>query len=486
MNSAYSKALLLVSSSLLVTACSACSSSSDAPGVLPGAGAGGESAGQGGGGAAGETAGGAGGSGQAGSAGAAPSHDCPEGLPVIPNDLPEGWVPWTEYSCELPVFLATKSADLPRVEWEDCDAAASVPCRRVKVVEGHLSGIASVVMTAHGERRRIAFERGVAPPDGDASKKWIYFVLAELDGPVLAAAATPYAAPEGLLADIDAVSEGEAIIRFEGANAGDDVTAGVSLTQGAVVLSPESLELVERFKQIPRCEWWMGERFLYKACSDQKLWAYPRDGAERFLIASSAEDREGLQIETVTPVGDTVFIEQGNLRRQSMMVWDEEKGLRDFLRWEDDTGAYHFGTDGTDMAWTYGEDHEAGEGGYLTRSVQTAKFTSDEFSVEPRTLGSDPTTGLSYTFTVGCGYAGHFSVGYGPAAIRIHRLSDGREWEIRENDWLNEDGMFRPYRVVAITCDEVFLQFGHRIDGKLVGNLARIKISDLGPGNPAQ
>jgi hypothetical protein len=150
-------------------------------------------------------------------------------------------------------------------------------------------------------------------------------------------------------------------------------------------------------------------------------------------------------------------------------VWTHDTGTRDFLRWPGDgtRGAADLGTDGVDMAWTYGEGKADRGRSYPRRSIMTAPFTSDPTALKPRRLRSAPHSGVgNWPWLVGCGYAAH------QGAVR---LRDGVSWLVPSSP--RELELTTP---LGITCEEIVAQ--GRVGGRLT--IVRVKLASLGDGMP--
>jgi hypothetical protein len=123
------------------------------------------------------------------------------------------------------------------------------------------------------------------------------------------------------------------------------------------------------------------------------------------------------------------------------------------------------------MVWSYGEGKLPNETTYPIRSVMTSPFTTDPDAVVPRRLRSEPPFAMGVDgWEVGCGYAAHYA-GY---FLLVVRLSDGWSWQVP-----NAPG--RSFgRAIGVTCEEVFGlgDFGDH------GNIARVRLDSLGPGEP--
>ncbi|MGE0320803.1 MAG: hypothetical protein AB7K71_31825 [Polyangiaceae bacterium] len=159
-------------------------------------------------------------------------------------------------------------------------------------------------------------------------------------------------------------------------------------------------------------------------------------------------------------------------------MWRESTGSVPFVRFDATSprGASNLATDGRDWVWTEGT---RANGGWENFELFTSPYSLDptEVRAKARRLHSEPTGWASATYapTVGCGYRArvHITDNY---EVHVTRLSDGHRWILRSPDSTQVPFSLGP--TLAISCDEVFIQAEP-------GMLARIRLSDLGPGQPA-
>jgi hypothetical protein len=199
------------------------------------------------------------------------------------------------------------------------------------------------------------------------------------------------------------------------------------------------------------------------------------DGLSTALVYNPGSDPEGLPAHMSVLVASDVFFNVNGGGLSGTMAWNKAVGLQPLLRWygNPDKASGDFGTDGTDMVWTYGEGKLPTPGQYSKLSVMTAPYTLDpsEAALKSRRLRSDPLTIVSKPHKVGCGYAarGVFSDQVGNF-LMVVRLSDGVSWELKA-----KDPMGYPMDAAGVTCEEVFF-------GDPAGRVGRVRLDSLGPG----
>lgn len=190
-------------------------------------------------------------------------------------------------------------------------------------------------------------------------------------------------------------------------------------------------------------------------------------------------------------VGDRLFYVSGNLDEYRWISqYSVATGASELISFGRDISAWAggFRTDGKDMVWVeaFGRSSPSYAAPWAVINLMAAPFTTDASAIQKRRLRSGSTTDLSSGNweTVGCGYAS-FTSG-SPSQHAIVRLSDGRSWGFDDVKGVDAgaDGGAEGLvfgNVMAITCDEVFLE-GH---SGYVDRLVRIRLDDLGPGTPA-
>ena len=173
--------------------------------------------------------------------------------------------------------------------------------------------------------------------------------------------------------------------------------------------------------------------------------------------------------------GSALFWSASGGSYNRVAAYTHDAGATDLLSSGSDptVGYDDFGSDGTDMVWLAGQGHDAGAIAFDSANIMTSPFATNPLNVVARRLRSETPSGFGVSPTkVGCGYAARANGDY----LRIVKISDGSSWVLNNRlpwEWVNP---------LAITCDEVFATVG---TGGGNVNIARVRISSLGPGIPA-
>jgi hypothetical protein len=188
-------------------------------------------------------------------------------------------------------------------------------------------------------------------------------------------------------------------------------------------------------------------------------------------------------------VGDEMFFTVGNLLYHRIKVFSADKGARDLISFGNDVSANaaDFGTDGKDMVWTEAFGRADLDAPWTTENIMTAPFTSDAASIVKRRLRSEVGPVGARPWVVGCGYAAHDYSSDTETGVRVVRLSDGWSWRLVK--WQQDAGppstTWSFANVLALTCDEIFINASIHLDGRIDFQVARIRLDSLGPGEPA-
>lgn len=173
--------------------------------------------------------------------------------------------------------------------------------------------------------------------------------------------------------------------------------------------------------------------------------------------------------------GNALFWSASSGSFNRMVVYTDDAGAVDLLSSGSDPsyGYDDLGTDGTDMVWMRGNGHDAGPVGFDSATLMASPFALTAAGITPKRLRSESTKRYGVSpIRVGCGYAVRTNGDY----LRIVRISDGVSWVLSSTtswSWLHP---------LAVTCDEVFAAVSASAD---TNNIARVRISSLGPGIPA-
>ncbi len=488
----FSNAVALTAASSLLAACSACSSPSDASQASSGGGGGGGggTSASGGAGDGGSVASGEGGtSGATGIAGTSGGGSGGDGCaPPRPSQIPAGWQAFTDFSCQMPLWLPTTPEQLPPpIQWEPCGNEIDQPgidCRRMTTSWPHKGPTTAVEASLHvsDDGTPLIFFMRSSGAHEDTQNT---ILIAEVDGKVLFAASAAHRLTEGLRIRATAGFDGKRFgIGLRGGTLGSH--SDESPVQGVAVgaVGELGLELFRNETIESALSWGVNSHYVERTSAiEQTSDVFPIDGGDPTRLYSLSDDPDGLQLAQPVLIGADAVWEIGSLRMTGILSYTPATGTQPLVRWKGDTtqGAYHIGTDGTDLVWTFGEEHEAGEGVYLKKTIMTAPYTASGDDLAPRALHSDPTYGYNAPFVVGCGYAAH-DVG-GNGGLQIIRLSDGHSWNIGAESWKSVG------RIVGITCDEVFFALRNIEDDDPVYDettaYARVRLDSLGDGTPS-
>ena len=402
------------------------------------------------------------------------------GAPVQPCPNRPGWETWDDYApgCSLCV-PASPAALPPPIVWEPCDPKSGLAsgCQQMKIDWEYFDSAFAypVSMDVQSDGQVLLSFTRISEKAG---KGYRMLIVAAAEGPVVSA----------MVDDQDFPSKGCTFGRSD----------RVTLKQGKHIFFvwPDEMS-AEGFDEAavggdmnelhPKALWSWPKSPGYDFTASDILWAsgsgydlgVAKWGEPWSIVLTSAQI--GLQIGNLRAFHDLVHFEASDGIYAGVMTYTPSAGVQDLITFPGDysRGVMGFGTDGIDMVWMYGE----GKGPtflepYPTRSVMVAPFTTDAAAVAPTRLRSFPSAVYPLQFAVGCGYA---AVEMESNQILVVRLSDGWAWQLAAPP---VDGgaldQFRFGTVYGLTCDELWLRAGVGV----AMNVARVKLSDLGPGIP--
>ncbi|MCA9595523.1 MAG: hypothetical protein KC776_19545 [Myxococcales bacterium] len=414
----------------------------------------------------------------AGSGGSDGNVDCPG---PIPDDVPTGWVKVPVAACWYDLYGPPDASLLPKgLKWQECsDLGPSTYTCRELVVDWQdeagtpVGGIPYATVLPNGEvllQVRKLLTRFL----GGMKQAAAFDLIVEADGPVRQAfysSWNSYQYPAFVLirTGISATTTGWQILQNQ-----------VGKTVGNLVLGGKNdaltLPVLHAFNEGDLSSGALRPGSAFYALSGSHLDVYRWDGEHVGMIY------QGLDISNPIWIGDTLLWSAQSTAISQIWTWTEKDGAHELISFGNDLtrGVANAFTDGTDLVWLQGEDRTGPEGFYPTRSVMSAKFSSDPGAIKPVRLRSwpDPSVWGGYTpDAVGCGYA---ALAYNPAVMNeklmIVRLADGVSWILDSPP----DRHWTWGKPVAVTCDEVFTTWGK----PSITNLRRIRLSSLGPGIP--
>ncbi len=413
----------------------------------------------------------------------------PNGCSILPYppEVPDGWIEWTDWSCDCRLYIPGSKAAMPAaVEWEPCPPAfGDVDCRRMK--PWTTAKVATAVRAwadKNPDGSAILKFRRVA---ADAPNPYVVDLVADADGPVRSAIMWPPASVKkaanfenpGCNTYVENLAEGHDVSKVDG-----DSIQGDYLTtehEGAIAraIDDPAPRVLAHYVDDKTYGWDVSANWVFRSeLPSFSFYAMPWSMTPETFVTSPAVDPDHLHSDAhEVPIGDALFWVTNSDAFAGINVWDPVNGARPFIRWPGDTtkGAADFGTDGADMVWSYGEGQIPNqEFGYEVQSIMTAKFTTDPAAVVAKRLRSFQGRVGMYPFQVGCGYA---AVQGNLYDLWIVRLSDSVAWHVTgPGGGVNAlDG-----GPIGVTCDDVFV-LGH-FGGQ--SNIARFRISSLGPGMP--
>jgi hypothetical protein len=478
---------------MLAAACNACSDAPATPAGPAGSGDGSATGGN-----AGHPAGGSGATAGEGTGGAVSGGGTTGGSggggsacsPQRPAQVPDGWVAFTQFSCDLPLWLPATTAALPEpIIWEPCgdELVPAVDCRRMAISWAHKGPTTSTVAALHvpddGEAPLIFFMRSSGAHEAPLDT----LLIAEADGDVLFAATSTYRLAQGLRIIATSGFDGRRFgISLRGHKTGSHADESPAQAVAIGTVGSLDLDLFRHEETESTLSWSVNSHYVQRiSAQDQTSDLYPVTGGEPARSYSRLEDPDRLQLSQSTLVEKDVVWAVTSLRKTAILSYTPTEGTQSLVRWVGDLkqGAYAVGSDGTDLVWISGDDHEDGEGIYLTRTVVTAPYTTNADSLNPRTLRTDLKNDYSSRFVVGCGYAAR-DIG-SKGGLEIIRLADGHAWYVGSGLTKNIG------RVVGITCDEVFFALDGIDDSRNdsvfseTDAYARVRLDSLGDGVPA-
>jgi hypothetical protein len=302
-------------------------------------------------------------------------------------------------------------------------------------------------------------------------------MVAEVDGPAKNALIwqrVPGQSPAdpGCYPRIDSMAQGKWVLSIEGENANGSASA--SNHKGVIGGPVDQLHppVLAHLTDGKAHSWYASKDWVGDAVEPDgrlEVAPWPWQGQSALFVGSAATDPEHLTAGNLTISGKAAFWEALSLYNGGINVWTQAQGSVPFIRWLNDYTkiAGGFGTDGTDMVWSYGQKQAPSDPSFVG-SIMTAPFTTDPQAVQARRLRSFNNKIGAYAWSVGCGYAAN-TWGIGSIVVR---LADGVSWMLPGTSTM----MFND--PIGVTCDEVFIL------GRYGGlwNIARVRLDSLGPG----
>jgi hypothetical protein len=396
-----------------------------------------------------------------------------------PDMVPAGWWPFTDFSCELPLWIPPTPDQLPPpLVWESVcppELPSSYVCRRIKP-QAPFTNVGSYTDSMYKTSDGHWLINTGLDTNGYEPEEWI---VADIDGPVRFAAVTTSSIPHGLTFEPGGVSDSWMGVTLTGGLPGIDVSD--QKHRGFVIVRAGTLTpkvFAQDNYPFVQPDWMVNDHWIQRLGPAAALDLFPISGSGDTTIFSSASDPDSLQPQLGTLVGSSLVFGADNLSYAAVMAYDPVKGTHPLVRWPHDNtqGADVPGTDGVDLVWTYGSGHPPGEGAYAKQDWMTAPFSLDAATIaaSARRFHSAPFVG-PFPIAVGCGKV---AAAVGNSAM-ISRLSDGQTWTIP-----GTGTGFRVNKVLALSCEEFFF-VGIEAPKSQAANIYRIRLDSLGPGSPA-
>ncbi|MBX3191010.1 MAG: hypothetical protein KF819_28700 [Labilithrix sp.] len=382
----------------------------------------------------------------------------------LPDEPYEGWRVLDDYDGCTIHYPGSRAVLPPPIRWQPCGdhSEAATPACRAMVLDWERRPLAREWI--HGAS--TAFRRAdgtLALMIGRLQDDATYGVVADVDGPVLAAART-VPSQCGLAGGR---SDGD---HYFWTVSNFFVDSALSGAIGGSVTELRPKVLAREGRGIPVHA--AGRPGYLKDFSGIASWA---DGSA-VATFSPSEPRPG----------------KGPRFAGDHLLWCNDDGFGVYtLAWGGRTLVFHdgmrsLGTDGTDLVWLEGS--AAGPNGVFTNvRIVTSPFTADPAQIQRRVLRTDLDghAAASNDFVVGCGYASRMAYlkrdGANVYGLLLVRVSDGYAWHLPT---VPESG-FLWQSPLAVTCDEIFLR-GQELDGDggFRSNIARVRIDSLGAPMP--
>ncbi|MBI4705703.1 MAG: hypothetical protein HY744_31815 [Deltaproteobacteria bacterium] len=368
----------------------------------------------------------------------------------IPPQVPEGWVEYTDWSCDCRFYVPCSKQYLPKpIEWVPCppEEVGSIDCRMMKTDWTSPENPTPVDLEPRLGRDEkgtplLLFRR--------VADDYLMDLVAELDGPVRTAIVD--AGPK--ISDTDPgcflaggeVDEGRFVfgVRGHDANGKESESPHTGAIGGYVDdLSPPVL--AHWTSGADDYVWFANAAWVLRASMSGDYvspWTMDQD----ILVHNGMIDPEGMIASQYALSGTAVFVGNASLKRDNINVWTPERGLEPFVRFFGDytRGAADLGTDGKVLVWNYGEGKEPDDWVYPIASIMTAPYTTKPEELQPRRVRSLPDDRIgNFELKVGCGYVTWTGWAF------VVRLSDGWMWEV-------PDKLPKPYfRPLGVTCTEL-------------------------------
>ena len=408
----------------------------------------------------------------------------------VPNDVPDGWEEYTDWSCNCRFYVPGSSEVMPpAIEWEPCPEPApqQVDCRQMRPFWAQQTS--SVVgpypqFNDHADLGpMLMFMRTNFLPEV-AAPKGLMTVVAQVDGKAVNGFFQRHGVNDGCDTTIKSLNDGVFTFSVYGAQSNVNEQVPYGGIGGRVGERPRVLRRLDDpgAASLFGSDRWLVEWF------NSSMRVMDWDASTPETIYPTADTEVVLPATQVMYLSEELFFEANSGGQTGVFSWDADHGTRPLLRWYDDPdhGAGGLGSDGISMVWGEGRTHVP-LGGYAYEQVDimAAPHTTDpaEAASTARRLRGSQTKNVGLRgeeFRVGCGLAARATSN--PCQLSVVRIEDGAAWFVPcaepVQDW-------RWISVLGVTCDEVFVHVSEQPNGNWTGNIARVRLDSLGEPEPA-
>lgn len=359
------------------------------------------------------------------------------------------WDEWGK-ACNFAVPKAV-SALPPRITWEACGPALGLGgCKKLKVRAG-----ATLHDVRAGARRPDVIEIGFVEECVTETSKHALLVIAEADGPTLAAFASK--GHEAGKCDVGLMSIHQGAYTARLTVTGD---AGPGASVGAPT---------QTSKPQPLRTWEAGHADKGAIASDVRWVSFGPNGAKTARWSDPT-------LETIT---ENALNVEPTLHHDEILWSDVDTFVvktaakPEKLRGSDaGDSASSLGTDGSSLVFTH---KPAAENGPI--SLVASPYATEPDKLAPSLVLPLPRRLDFAPWTVGCGYAAHAMAAND---VLIARLKDGVSWTASSKGC--DSGGLCLQKPIALTCTEVYFAAATK-DGK-EESLVRVTFAGLGKGKP--
>lgn len=422
------------------------------------------------------------GNGGSGGTGGAPTPVDPcEGVDLaapLPAEVPEGWVRWNGFSCNVPYYVPSAPEHLPPpIAWEPCPGKEA--CQFMTVDWAEHGGVPAMAFgpwldTTDPADPKLQFFRVEfnIPIDDDAYEMAVRTaIVASVDGPVH-----------------------HAIVGHHRYLKNNDVTQ--PYFQPLMSSQGKSGVAVEVYKNLPHegnfglLLWDLESESLAPTVISQSDTRYTYRIGGEWIVRQSANfggpaevlRPDGSDVQQLTPynersavvVGDRVIFSADTPEGKGLHLWSEEHGTETLLNFPYGEGKAIWELEADAEYVTYQvEDTSTSP---ATVEIFASPFPHEALGFQPHRVRAALWQPGDKRVKLGCGYLGRDLTD--PAIIRA---DDGHTWRLLHTDRITFAD------VLGFTCQEVFTfaQVWNAAHTAWFATIMRIRLDSLGPGEPA-